>query len=228
MPYSIVRSEVLARFLEVNQLLNAIKNLEDSVTPPAMPPLEYKLLKGFFYVHIYACIEFSMHKLIVNTLTLIKAKNIRYVDFENSFYTVAASSSIQSLRDCSSKVIFDKSADLFITIDKIEVSNFDETLLSKYLQNIWGKSFNQVTKTIGASSFPITGQESAIFDEIVDNRNKVAHGRDNVENVGSGPTYLDLKNKYDKIFEVISRYIDHFNNYYSAKEFIKPMERLNY
>lgn len=228
MPYSTVRSEVLARFLEVNHILNTIKNFEDSVTPPTLPPLEYKLLKGFFYVHIYACIEFSMHKLIVNTLTLIKTKNIRYVDFENRFYTIATSSNIQSIRDSSSKVFLDKSADLFIAIDKVEIANFDETLLSKYLQNIWGKSFNQITKTFGASTFTITGLEIAIFDEIVDNRNKVAHGRDSVENVGSGPQYTDLKSKYDTIFDVFSRYIDHFENYYATKEFIKPLQRANY
>lgn len=228
MSFSTVRSEVNVRFIEVGYLLNTIKVFEDSITPPAQPPLEYKLLKGFFYVHLYACIEFSMRRLITTTLNLIKAKSVRFVDYENGFYTVAAYSNVQSIRDSSSKTFLDKSADLYLAIGSNNLSNFDETLILKYLQNIWGKSFNQVTKTLGASSFAISGLENALFDEIVENRNMVAHGRDTVENVGSGPKYVDLKSKYDKVFDVVSRYISHLEAFYTASGYIKTAQRVNY
>lgn len=228
MPYNAIRSEVLSRFLEVNHLLNSIKTIEDSIVPPALAPIEYKIYKGLFYVHIYACIEFSINKIVVTTLTLAKSKNILYRDIENKFYTIAVSSNLQSIRDCNSKTFLDKSADLFLAIESGDISIFDETLVSKYLQNVWGKTFNQITKTLGMNTFVISPREVYLFDEVVDNRNKLAHGRDSAEAIGSAPNYQDLKNRYDLIFDTIERYIVHFENYYTNKEFIKHTERINY
>lgn len=228
MPYNALRSEVLGRFLEVNHVLNNIKTLENAIIPPAPAPLDYKILKGFFYVHIYATIEFSFNQIVVNTLSLVKTKRVTYQHLENKFYTIALSSNLQAIRDGSSKTFLDKSADLFLAVDSIDISNFDETLISQYLQNIWGKSFNQVTKTMGVNPFVISGREIAVFDEIVNNRNKLAHGRDTVENIGSAHNYQDLKDKYDLIFDTINRYIIHIENYYTNKEFIKITHRPNY
>jgi hypothetical protein len=228
MPYNSVRSEVLSRFLEVNHLLNSIKSIEDSIIAPAVAPLEYKIYKGFFYVHIYACIEFSINKLVVTTLTLARSKNILYRHIENKFYTIALSSNLQSIRDCNPKTFLDKTADLFLAIDSGDISHFDETFVSKYLQNVWGKTFNQITKTLGMNNFGISGNKVFAFDEIVDNRNKMAHGRDSAADIGSAPNYPDLKNRYDLIFDTINRYINHFEAYYANKEFIKISDRVNY
>ncbi|MBU2018503.1 MAG: hypothetical protein KJ941_02550 [Bacteroidetes bacterium] len=228
MPYSVLKAEVASRFLEVGHLLNSIKSIEDSHSAPAIPPVEYRILKGLFYVHLYACIEFSINKSVIHTLTLIKSRNVRYQHFENKFYTVALFSNVQSVRDCKSKSILDKSADLFNNTESMDISKFDETLLSQYLQNIWGKSFNQITKTLGASTFSIAPRDYKIFDEIVENRNKVAHGRDSAVNIGSSPTYSDLKSKFDTVIDVINRYIYHLETFYSNKEFILTSERVNY
>ena len=228
MPFSSLKSIVHTRFAEVNVLLNHIKVIEDSVIPPAIPPLEYKILKGLFYVHIYACIEFAVNKLVVDTLLLIKSKNISYNHYENKFHTISLHSNLQSVRDCNPKQFLDKSADIFLQIESPEIATFDETLISKYIQNIWGKTFNQLTKTLGMASFPILGRTISIFDELVDNRNKIAHGRDSTENVGSSPNYTDLKTKYDEVYIAINLYIDHYETYFLSKEYIKLIERTAY
>ncbi len=228
MPYSIVKSQTTARFGEVNHLLNTIKNIEDQVVPPSVHPLEYKILKGLFYVHLYACIEFTVTSLVLNTLSLIKGKNVIYQHIETVFNTVALSSNLQSIRDCNSKFFLDKSSDLFLKLNSAEILAFDETFIQKYMQNIWGKTFNQLTKTLGLSTFAISPQAITVFDEIVDNRNKVAHGRESVEAVGSSPKYKDLKAKYDLIYEVLNLYIEHFEKYYNQKQFILSNHRAEY
>jgi RiboL-PSP-HEPN len=228
MPYRNLRSNINGRFVEVNNLLNHIKSIEDSITPPALPPMEYKILKGLFYVHLYAWIEFAVNKLVVDTLSLIKSKNIFYTHFENKFHAISLHTNLQGVRDCNSKFFLDKSADIFIQIDSTAVATFDETLISKYIQNVWGKTFNQITKTLGMPIFTIQGRTIAIFDELVNNRNKVAHGRDSAENVGSSPNYIDLKNKYDEVYITVNLFIDHFESYYLSKDFIKVAERANY
>lgn len=228
MPFRSIRSNINSRFGEVNTLLNYIKSIEGSITPPAIPPIEYKILKGLFYVHIYACVEFAVNKLVVDTLSLIKSKNIIYSHFENRFHTISLHSQLHGVRDCNSKIFLDKSADIFIQIDSADIASFDETVVSKYIQNVWGKTFNQLTKTIGMPSFTISGRTSAIFDELVYNRNIVAHGRDSAENVGSSPNYIDLKHKYDEVYLTINSYIDHFELYYQSKDYIKTTQRASY
>lgn len=228
MPFSSIKSEISSRFIEINTFLNSIKTFEDSVTPPALHPIEYKIYKGLFYVHLYAGVEFAINKTVVDTLSLIKGKNVVYHHLENRFYTVALHSNLQSVRDCNSKVFLDKSADLFQFTESLDVSSYDETLILKYIQNIWGKTFNQLTKTLGVSAFAISPIEIRIFDEIVENRNKVAHGRDSAANVGSAPKYVDLKSKFDVVHDVINRYVSHIEQFYINKEFIIAIERPNY
>lgn len=228
MPYSSIKTEVGSRFLEVNNLLSSIKSAEESVLPPMLPPIEHKIIKGLFYVLLYASIEFTFSKLTTHTLTIIKGKNVKYADLNNKFYTVALASNLQTIRDCTSKAFLEKSSDLFLYIESADVSSFSETFINQYLKNIWGKSFNQLTKTIGLNTFPITPRESTIFDEIVENRNIVAHGRDFAQSIGSSPNYTDLKAKCDIVIDVLNRYIDHFQNYYINKEFIKSHVRAIY
>ncbi|MGV2448606.1 UNVERIFIED_CONTAM: MAE_28990/MAE_18760 family HEPN-like nuclease [Ralstonia mannitolilytica] len=228
MPYRTLKSDVLARFTEANNLLNIIKANEKSLTPPAIEPIDHKILKGLFYIILYASIEFSFEQICLKTLALIKSKNILYNHFETKFLTIAMSSSLQSVRDCNSKFFLDKASDLFLLVDSNDVSNINETFINKYLQNIWGKSFNQLTKTFGVTSFPITPREISIFDEIVNNRNIVAHGRELAQSIGSSPKYSDFKSKYDTVFDTIDRYIIHFETYYNNKEFIKSANRAIY
>lgn len=228
MPFSSIKSEISSRFIEINTLLNSIRTMESSVTPPTLHPIEYKILKGLFYVHLYSGIEFAVNKTIVDTLSLIKSRHVIYNHLENKFYTIALHSNLQSVRDCNPKALLDKSADLFFYTESTDVSDFDETLISKYIQNIWGKTFNQLTKTIGISPFVISPIEIRLFDEIVENRNKVAHGRDSAANVGSGPNYSDLKSKFDVVHDVLNRYVSHIEQFYNNKEFIILSERINY
>ena len=228
MPFRSLKSNINNRFVEVNTLLNYIKSIEDSITPPAIAPIEYKILKGLFYVHIYACVEFAVNKLVVDTLSLIKSKNITYNHFENKFHTISLHSHLHSIRDCNSKYFLEKSSDIFIKLDSSDIVTFDETLISKYIQNIWGKTLNQLTKTLGMPLFIVSGRTIAIFDELVNNRNKVAHGRDSAENIGSSPNYTDLKQKYDEVYETINSYIDHYETYYLSKVYIKSSQRASY
>lgn len=228
MPFSTLRSTINSRFAEVTALLNYIKSIEESVVPPATLPRECKILKGFFYVHLYAWVEFAVDRLVVDTLSLIKSKNIAFSHFDKKFHTISLHSHLQRVRDCSPKAFLDKSADIFIQIDSPDIAVFDETLVSKYIQNVWGKTFNQLTKTLGMPMFQMQGRTIAIFDELADNRNKVAHGRESAENVGSSPNYSDLKRKYDEVYLTISLYLDHYQAYYQSKEYVKLAQRASY
>jgi hypothetical protein len=208
--------------------LTIIRANENSVSPPSIEPTENKIFKGLFYVSLYAGIEYSFHELCTKTLSLIKTKNVIYNHFENKFLTIALSSSLQTVRDCTSKKFLDKASDMFVQSESGAIANFNETFVNAYLQNIWGKSFNQLTKTLGIATFPITGREMTVFDEIVDNRNIVAHGRDLAQTIGSSPKYIDLKTKFDIVFDVINRYILHFELFYNSKEYIKAPQRVHY
>lgn len=228
MPYRSLISDVNMRFSETNIILNMIKANEDSIAPPSTELVEHKILKGLFYVSLYACIEYTFNEISTKTLILIKGKNVLYSHFENKFLTIALSSALQTVRDCNSKKFLDKSSDMFYLSESTIVADFNETFVNQYLHNIWGKTFNQLTKTFGISTFSITPREITIFDEIVENRNIVGHGRELAQTIGSSPKYTDLKRKYDTVFDAINRYISHFETYYNNKEFIKNSTRANY
>lgn len=228
MPFNAIRTSTNSSFNEIAHMLITIRNIENTITAPNPYPLEYQILKGFFYVHIYANIEYTINSLITTTIGLAKSKNVPHNHLEIKFNTIATVSNLQSIRDCNPKAFLDKSSDLFIKIESTNIANYDDTFISKYLQNIWGKTFNQLTKTFGMNTFIISPREIFLFDEIVDNRNKLAHGRDSAAAIGASPKYTDLKNKFDEVYDVIHRYINHFELYYNNKEFIQLSERVNY
>ena len=52
-------SEVRARLAEVRQFLDAIKELESD--PPAPDSSEVRVMRGLFFVHLYAGLEYAVN-----------------------------------------------------------------------------------------------------------------------------------------------------------------------
>ncbi|MES2418970.1 MAG: MAE_28990/MAE_18760 family HEPN-like nuclease [Bacteroidota bacterium] len=228
MSYNNIKTEINLRFAEVGKLLAFIDREETLLVAPAILPMEIKVIKGLFYVHLYSAVEFSVNKLVQNTLILIKQMNIRNNDYILRFNTISSNNHLRSFKDCGYSQFHNKSNKLFLEAESASVSAINETVFSSMLQNIWVKTIHEIIDVFGMTPFVVSTKNSIIIDEVVDNRNKVAHGRETAEVVGSMPNYTDLKQKFDAIYEVIALLIIHFESYFTAKEFLKVTSRAAY
>ncbi|MFW3895958.1 MAE_28990/MAE_18760 family HEPN-like nuclease [Pseudomonas bharatica] len=226
MSYEDVRSLTRERLTEVQQLLNHIVSLEpDNATAPHPP--EVKILRGFFYVHLYAALEKSVNEAVQLTLRLIASLNAPSKHFEITVGTITTRGRLQAFKSCSFKAYNDNALSIFDCLESSEITKIDEAQFSDVLMNVWTNSILEVLKSFGIN-LPITPRTRTTIDELVENRNKVAHGRESALSVGERHRSHVLRDKFTITTNLIDSVILALENFYNSKTFIKISERATY
>lgn len=220
MPFEGVRTLSRERLAEVQQLLNHIVSLEpDDVTTPHPP--EVKILRGFFYVHLYAALEKSINEAVQLTLRLIASQNTPAKDYKLSFGSVAARGRLQAFKSCSYKVYNDNASSIFSSLESNEITSIDEFQFSDVLMNVWTNSILEVFNSFGIASFVVEPRVRTTIDELVENRNKVAHGRESALTVGERHRSRILRDKFSIVTTLIDSVIAHLEIFYNTRAFLR-------
>lgn len=227
MSFEGVRTLSRERLAEVQQLLNHIVSLEpdDATTPHSA---EVKILRGFFYVHLYAALEKSINEAVQLTLRLIASHNIPAKHYELSFGSITTRSRLQAFKGCSYKTYNNNAFSIFSCLESIEIMNIDESQFSDVLMNVWTNSILEVFNSFGITGFVVEPRVRTTIDELVENRNKVAHGRESALTVGERHRSRVLRDKFSIVTTLIDSVIDHLETFYNSRAFLKTNERSAY
>ena len=227
MSFISIKSENAVRFNEVQVYLNYITSIEPPISTPVVP-LEVKIMRGLFYVHLYAAIEKSVNEVVQVTIMLINSKRVQSNHYNLVFNTISKMDKIKAINDCGSQNTLSKSIDLFSHMSSRNVHNINETIFSNKLQNIWVKNVEEVILAFGISNFHIEPRERATIDEIVDKRNAVAHGRESATYIGERHRVDVLRDKLAISQNFVAKLIDAFECFYENKIYLKPVVRRKY
>lgn len=227
MSYEGVRALSRERLMEVQQLLNHIVFLEpdDAIIPH---PSEVKILRGFFYVHLYAALEKSINEAVQLTLRLIASHNIPARHYELSFGSVFTRGRLQAFKSCSFKSYNENALSIFSCLDSSDTMKIDEAQFSDTLMNVWTNSILEVFKSFGIIGFEVEPRVRTTIDELVENRNKVAHGRESALVVGERHRSNILRDKYSITTSFIDAVIISLEGFYNSRSFLKESERHAY
>lgn len=226
MSYEGVKQLSRERLTEVQQLLNHIASLEpDDATAPHPP--EVKILRGFFYVHLYAALEKTINEAVQLTLRLIASHNAPANHYELRFGSITSRGRLQAFKACSYKNYHDNALAIFSTLGSTEKANIDETQFSDSLMNVWTNSILEVFHSFGITLI-VEPRTRATIDELVENRNKVAHGRESALIVGERHRSRVLRDKFTITTSMIDSVINHLEYFYNTRSFIKVQERHSY
>lgn len=217
MTFDIVRANSRERFSEVQINLNYIESIEP--TGEATP--EVKILRGLYYVHLYSALEKALNETIEQAILLIKSKNIKNLHFSTPFNVISLNSKMQSFKQCGYKDYFDKSSEVFESINSEEVFDISNTIFSQNLQNVWFKTIQDTIRSFGASPIQVEPRVKLTIDEVVDKRNAVAHGRETPTVIGERHRVNVLRTKTQEIQIVIEQVISTFEDYIANFEFLK-------
>ena len=110
----------------------------------------------------------------------------------------------------------------------MEISNIDDSQFSDALMNVWTNSILEVFKSFGITGFGVEPRVRTTIDELVENRNKVAHGRESALVVGERHRSIILRDKFSIITTLIDSVIANLENFYNSRTFIKNSERSGY
>jgi len=227
MSYAVVRSKTVTAFNEIQVFLNFIASQEPR-NPQDPTPLEVKVMRGLFYVHLYAAIELSVSEMTQQTILLINSKSVKNNHYITKFNTISVIDKIKSLKDSSYKNLIPKSAELFEEISSRNVRSLNETMFANSLQNIWIKTVEELVNAFGMKPIIFQARERATIDEIVDKRNSVAHGREKASFVGERHRSIILRTKLNISQAFVQKLIYEFEDYYMQKKFLKPIMKKHY
>ncbi|GAA74224.1 MULTISPECIES: MAE_28990/MAE_18760 family HEPN-like nuclease [unclassified Pseudoalteromonas] len=217
MTFDIVRANSRERFSEVQINLNYIESIE----PAGEATPEVKVLRGLYYVHLYSALEKALNETVEQAILLIKSKNIKNLHFATPFNVISLNSKMQSFKQCGYKDYFDKSSEVFESINSEEVFDISNTIFSQNLQNVWFKTIQNTIRSFGAAPIQVEPRVKLTIDEVVDKRNAVAHGRETPTVIGERHRVNVLRTKTQEIQLVIEQVISTFEDYIANYEFLK-------
>lgn len=213
------RSLSRERLSEAGQLLTYITTIEPKGVDSTAPHV--KMIRGLFYVQLYGVIEKTINESVIEVLSKVQSFSPTCNSISTPFLTVALSRKIKSLKDSGYDKIFEKSSDIFYSQITTDVAEFDDTIFSNFLQNIWADTISVLMKSLGISDFVIDAKLRTLLNEIVDKRNAVAHGRESALIIGESFKSDILLKKFTRVGEFLDEYFERLESFLTKQEFLQ-------
>lgn len=221
------RREALSRLVEARLTLDLIIQLE--ATPPLQDSPTVLGLRGLFFVHLYACLEFAVNHATQRVLTLISAYEIEYRHFSPRFHVVAMASGFMAIRDAGRGKKWNKRIEFVERMFSEDKCVVNAAVFSDELQNIWVKTISELFDCLGIDAPPLPDMAYAgHIDEIVDKRNAVAHGRKSASEAAAGSRSPVLKRNWEIVSETIEHIFNTLTDYLDSYRFVAAPERAAY
>lgn len=212
MPLAIsVSPSITTRFVEVQELLTFIERGE--LPPPARDPVEIRLLRGLFYVHLYGAFEFSVNRIVVGAAQVINQAQIPHNNVCHQLGVLVLDRNFNALSQVGRH--WPKRLELIELRQSSSIAQIDDG--STDMQNIWLHSLEQIFQVFGLVRpvmYDVT--KTGYIREVVEARNKIAHGQDSPLVYGSTKRCAELRIVLDAIRREAFYILDCFNEYIDA------------
>lgn len=224
-----VRELVTVRFLEVRRLLLHIKVVEAAKAEDPVVPEDAAFLRGLFYVHLYGAFEYSVSTSVAALLEGISGTQVPYSELEHLFHSVALHTRFEAAESSRFDRKLERRRELLRQQISSEPCLLDESVLSGQLQNIWGKTLDELFSSLCIDR-PIVPEIRlrGYVDQVVNHRNEVSHGRSSAGGIGRMVTSTDLERVLEAILSITNHLVDRFDEYYSLRQFIAATYRERY
>lgn len=209
--------ESTARLRDVRLFLDMIKKSPN----PQYLQQEIKIAKGLFFVHLYGAYEYTVTLSIQKAIEVINSMNCRIDACQTLFLSMIFDSECKSLSTVGRNNQWSKRWELFERIKSVDLVSIDSTIFSIECQNIKYRQLECFWKNfcIKAPVLPRMLLKGRI-DELVENRNAIAHGRESPANVGGRYSIDELEKRYTDIDEVCTYIIQSFETCLNNKDFL--------
>jgi hypothetical protein len=221
-----VSPNVDARFSEIRKLLTHIKNLEspdirnrDSVSGDIAA-----ILRGLFFVQLYGAFEYAVSLSVQVLLQEITRVAVPYCGFEPLFHSVALDAQFKGVSGTGSK--WPKRRSLLEKQHSNDICILDDSVFKDQLQNIWYDTLANLFEYLCIPSKPVPEDRMrGYIDEIVDNRNAIAHGRLSTSEVGRLKTVEDIEKRLEVVTKVTNHIITCFDDLLISRRFVASSHR---
>ena len=141
MPLTSVSQQSSIRFSEVQSLLTYIK-AQTPAPPTGLPqpvPSDLAILRGLFFVHLYAAFEYSIVEIVKAVAAVINGRGIRVGHLQTGIYPLALEPELTAIKDAGPKTKWEKRSGLFEMQASTNVVRLHEGIMLQDLQNVDGQ-----------------------------------------------------------------------------------------
>lgn len=225
--FTAAKNETTVRLGEVFQLFELIRQLEQP--PPQPDRSETRILRGLFWVHLYAALEYTINAGTQRFLQETGRLEIPPEHFKPCFFSVALEPNFSSLRNVGEDKRWTKRLEIIEAQRAATAQKVNADIFGLYLQNIWAEKIETLFSCFGITD-PIAPDPSyrPYIDELVNYRNGIAHGRLSALGVGSARRSDELLKRYQAISATCSHFYDTLEQHYNSRGMILQDKRSAY
>lgn len=203
---------------DLRHIVQYIKNNESDLNLT----LIIKAQKGLFFVHLYGIYEWVITNTVNESIRHINNSSIPLNQVKPIFYSLALHPDCDALHDAGSKTKWNRRWTLFDKIEKVDCVQISPDVMPTDGSNFNISQLRSIRNSfgIGQDLFRINPDQGKI-EELVRNRNYIAHGNSTPMDVGSGYTSSDLEDRLNILEANCLHFISTFETYLINKDFLK-------
>lgn len=209
------------RLQEVRSYMNMVRKLAAKTNPLTFTS-EVTIAKGLFFVHLYGAYEYTVTAAVQKSIQIINASPYTIADCEPVLLSLVLNPQCDSLSDVGRTKTWERRWNLFEQIFSANSINIDDSLFPTDGKNIRFSQLESIWKTFNIHD-PILPRMilKGRLEELVNNRNLIAHGTESPAVVGGRYSSNDLSIRFKDINELCTYIIQVFETYLSNEDYIK-------
>lgn len=214
-----VAASSTTRLREVRSLLNVIAKM--SSAPHNFPSTDTTIAKGLFFVHLYGAYEYTVTSAVQQTLELIGSMGHEVAEYKPMMLSVVLDAKCKAVANVGPKKVWEKRWELFEQIAPGNVVEIDNTVLPTDGGNLKKKQLEMVWTSLCVTA-PVLSSPllRGRLEELVDNRNAIAHGRESPSGVGGRYSVADLEKRYNDVNALCTHMIQSLEDHLNSKDFL--------
>lgn len=202
--FPILRTEVEARFQLAEALFKASRGFKGDVGLAA---------KGMIFVQVYAAYEYTVKSVVRTAIDAINAHETKMNDMRPTILAIYLHPELTSLRDIGEKSVWEARLALF---DKAfsSVAASSNGVVPHDGSHYRYSALELVFKVFGISRLPVRRRSHMPrINEVVENRNQIAHGSERAEDIGRRYTRSDIHHMMKQMKSVCLLLLTTFDGY---------------
>lgn len=178
--------------------------------------------KGLFYVYIYGIYEETVRTVVQKTIEELNAKSVKIDECIYELYALIFSTEYDSIYGVGNEHKWEKRWNISDKLTRNPIVSIPNEIVPTDGKNLRYRQLESIAKSFGIHNAILPRAEiGGNIQEMVDNRNYIAHGNKTPKEVGREVSVNDLQRKLDHISEACAYIIELYEKYIEEQMYLK-------
>jgi hypothetical protein len=202
--FPIIRAEVESRFLLAEAVFKATRAFKGDVSLAA---------KGMMFVQVYAVYEYTVKSAVQAAIDAINTHGTRLDDMRPELLCIFLHPELSSLRDVGEKGVWAARLQLFDrAFSRVEATS--NLIVPHDGSHYRYSALELIFRVFGINRLPVRRRAHiSRINEVVENRNQIAHGSERAEDIGRRYTREDIAHVLNQMRSVCFLLLSVFDGY---------------